>query len=114
FRRVLFRSHQVFLSTGWLKPVVRESLLYLHGDCTWPVRSTSLALAIASISSGVAKRVLYPLKAPAALGPMWRTQPSGTAGRTNREIGRASCRERGGVREGEEVRREKQECTERS
>ena len=27
-------THQVFLSTGWLKPVVRESLLYLHGDCT--------------------------------------------------------------------------------
>jgi hypothetical protein len=45
---------------------------------------TSLALAIASISSGVAKRVLYPLKAPAALGTMWRTQPSGTGGRTNR------------------------------
>src|SRR2546430_4028975 len=76
-------THQVFLSTGWLKPVVRESLLYLHGDCTWPVRSTSLALAIASISSGFAKRVLYPLKAPAALGTMWRTQPSGTAGNTN-------------------------------
>jgi hypothetical protein len=45
---------------------------------------TSLALAIASISSGFAKRVLYPLKAPAALGTLWRTQPSGTAGRTNR------------------------------
>jgi len=45
---------------------------------------TSLALAIASISSGFAKRVLYPLKAPAALGTMWRTQRSGTAGRTNR------------------------------
>jgi hypothetical protein len=23
-------THQVFLSTCWLKPVVRESLLYLH------------------------------------------------------------------------------------
>ena len=31
---------------------------------------TSLALAIASISSGFAKRVMYPLKAPAALGTL--------------------------------------------
>jgi hypothetical protein len=77
-------THQVFLSTCWLKPVVRESLLYLHGDCPWPVRSTSLALAIAPISSAVAKRGSYPWKAPAALGTRWRTQPSGTAGRTNR------------------------------
>src|SRR2546421_7351470 len=45
---------------------------------------TSRALAFASISSGFEKRVLYPLKAPAALGTMWRTQRSGTAGRTNR------------------------------
>src|SRR6267378_2739939 len=57
-------------------------VLYLLFVCG--LMRTSLALAIASISSGFAKRVLYPLKAPAALGTMWRTQPSGTAGRTNR------------------------------
>jgi hypothetical protein len=49
-----------------------------------PLMRTSLALAIASNCSGVAKRVSYPLKAPAALGTMWRTQPSGTGERTNR------------------------------
>src|SRR5947208_8879915 len=54
-------------------------LLFVSG-----LMRTSLALAIASISSWFAKRVLYPLKAPAALGTMWRTQRSGTAGRTNR------------------------------
>ena len=57
-------------------------VLYLLFVCG--LMRTSLALAIASISSGFAKRVLYPLKAPAALGTMWRTQRSGTAGRTNR------------------------------
>lgn len=78
--------HQVFLSTCRLKPVVRESLLYLHRDCARPLRRRSLALATASISSGFAKRVLYPLKPPAALKTMRRTQPSGTAGRTNRRF----------------------------
>src|SRR5438874_2527378 len=57
-------------------------VLYLLFVCG--LMRTSLALAIASISSWVAKRVLYPLKAPAALGTMWRTQPSGTGWRTNR------------------------------
>src|SRR2546430_15015028 len=57
-------------------------VLYLLFVCG--LMRTSLALAIASISSGFAKRVLYPLKAPAALGTMWRTQRSGTAGRKNR------------------------------
>src|SRR5467141_1406789 len=57
-------------------------VLYLLFVCG--LMRTSLALAIASISSGVGKRVLYPLKAPAALGTLWPTQPSGTAGRTNR------------------------------
>ena len=57
-------------------------VLYLLFVCG--LMRTSLALAIASISSGFAKRVLYPLKAPAALGTMWRTQPSGTGWRTNR------------------------------
>src|SRR2546421_1750360 len=57
-------------------------VLYLLFVCG--LMRTSLALAIASISSGFATRVLYPLKAPAALGTMWRTQRSGTAGRTNR------------------------------
>ncbi len=57
-------------------------VLYLLFVCG--LMRTSLALAIASISSGLAKRMLYPLKAPAALGTMWRTQRSGAAGRTNR------------------------------
>src|SRR5256885_16217852 len=57
-------------------------VLYLFFVCGF--MRTSLALAIASISSGFAKRVLYPLKAPAALGTMWRTQRSGTAGGKNR------------------------------
>src|SRR5258705_10572402 len=59
-------------------------VLYLLFVCG--LMRTSLALAIASISSGLAKRMLYPLKAPAALGTMWRTQRSGAAGRKNRGI----------------------------
>src|SRR5207302_8927598 len=53
-------------------------VLYLLFVCG--LMRTSLALAIASISSGFAKRVLYPLKAPAALGTMWRTQRSARRG----------------------------------
>jgi len=72
-------SHQMLHGIFVFRSLFVLYLLFVCG-----LMRTSLALAIASISSGFAKRVLYPLKAPAALGTMWRTQRSGTAGRTNR------------------------------
>jgi hypothetical protein len=49
-------EHQALLSTRWLQPVVRESLLYLHA-CSCPLLRVLRALFTAATSSGVANRV---------------------------------------------------------